>query len=212
MQFLHELHIFSSVACASTADDAIIKLKKYAYGIVILDLGPTKEDNMNLLKQIRDEKIFVCVIMMSTENSVSYISGAFGYGVADYLLKPASCQRLSEAAIRTLSKRECLLQYQTMTQDEIDQCITHNVFVAPSIDKSKGICNETFNFVRSAVSKRKASFTVAEIAEETRLSRITVRKYLERMSETGVLGTELEYGEVGRPQKRYSYLEKKQDA
>ena len=40
IQFLHELHIFSSVASATTAEQAIIKLKKYAYGIVILDLGP----------------------------------------------------------------------------------------------------------------------------------------------------------------------------
>ena len=105
IQFLHELHIFSSVASATTAEQAIIKLKKYAYGIVILELGPAKEDNMNLLRQIRDEKIFVCVIMLSPENNVSYISEAFGYGVSDYLLKPTSCKRLSEAAMRSVRRR-----------------------------------------------------------------------------------------------------------
>ena len=212
IQFLHELHIFSSLASATSAEQAIIKLKKYAYGIVILDLGPTKEDNMNLLRQIRDEKIFVCVIMLSPENNVSYISEAFGYGVSDYLLKPASCKRLSDAAMRSVSKRECILQYQTMTQEEIDQCITHNVFVTPSNDKSKGICNETFHFVKTVVAKRGGSFTAAEIADETGLSRITIRKYMELLRESGFLHSELEYGEVGRPQKRYSYLEKQHDA
>ncbi len=211
-QFLHDLHLFSSVASATTAEQAIQKLKKYAYGIVILDLGPTKEDNMNLLKQIRDDKIFVCVIMLSAENSVTYISEAFGYGVSDYLLKPTNCNRLSEAANRSVTKRECLLQYQTMTQDEIDQCITHNVFVTPSNDKSKGICNETLQFVKNIVAKKQGSFTAADIAQETGLSRITIRKYMELMRESGMLETELEYGEVGRPQKRYSYTEKKQDS
>jgi len=208
IQFLRELQLFSSVVSASTAEQAITKLKKYAYDIVVLDLGPTRDENMRLLKQIRAEKIFVCVIMLSEENSLEYIAEAFSYGVADYLLKPGTCKRFSDAALRAVSKRECLLQYQTMTQEEIDHCIALNVHIATNLDKGKGICNETFNFVKNAVSKRTTSFTVSEIAEETRLSRITVRKYLERMSETGVLETELEYGEVGRPQKRYLYVEK----
>ncbi len=211
-QFLQELRIFSAIASASTAEDAITKLKKYSYGIVILDLGPTKEDNMSLLKQIRDERIFVCVILLSSENSVAYISEAFGYGVADYIIKPGNCKRLSEAVIRSVSKRECLLQYQYMSQEEIDQCITHNVFLAPVNDKSKGICNETFHFVKTVVSKKEGSFTAADIANETGLSRITIRKYMELMRESGFLNSELEYGEVGRPQKRYSYTKNKQDA
>ena len=208
IQFLRELQLFSSVVSASSAELAITKLKKYAYDIVILDLGPTKDENMRLLRRIRAEKIFVCVIMLSEENSLEYIAEAFSYGVADYLLKPSTCKRFSDAAMRAVGKRECLLQYQTMTQDEIDHCIALNVHIAPNTDKGKGICNETFDFVKRVVSKKAAPFTAAEIAEETNLSRITIRKYLDRMSETGVLDSELEYGEVGRPQKRYLYVEK----
>ena len=211
VQFLHDLGLFPSVASASSAEQAIAKLKKYSYGIVILDLGPTKEDNMNLLKQIRAEKIFVCVIMLSAENSVAYISEAFSYGVSDYLIKPSTCKRFRDAAARAVSKRECLLQFQYMTQDEIDQCIAHSVYVAPTDDKGKGICNETFQLVRAVVLERKGGFTSADIAKETGLSRITARKYLERMIESGILKTELEYGEVGRPQKRY-YIENNRDA
>lgn len=208
IQFIRDLRLFSSVVGAATAEQAITKLKRYAYDIVILDLGPTKAENMDLLKQIRADKIFVCVIMMSAENTLEYVAEAFSYGVSDYLLKPSTCRRFSEAVMRAVSKRECLLQYQTMTQDEIDACIALNIHIAPNADKGKGICNETFNFVKSTVSKRRDSFSAADIAEETGLSRITIRKYLERMSETGVLDTELEYGEVGRPQKRYLYVEK----
>lgn len=212
VQFLHDLHLFSSVASASNAEQAISKLKKYAYGIVVLDLGPTKEDNMDLLKRIRAEKIFVCVIMLSAESNIEYISEAFSYGVSDYLLKPSTCKRFSEAAMRSVSKRECLLQYQYMTQDEIDQCIAHNIYIAPKDDKGKGICNETFDFVKGVVSKTDGSFSSADIAKKTGLSRITIRKYLERMSENGILVTELEYGDVGRPQKRYKYIEKQPDS
>ena len=211
VQFLHDLGLFSSVASAANAEEAIAKLKKYSYGIVILDLGPTKDENMNLLKQIRAEKIFVCVIMLSEQNSVEYVSEAFSYGVSDYLLKPNTCRRFRDAALRAVTKRECLLQFQYMTQEEIDQCVMQSVYIAPPEDKDKGICNETFQYVKAVALEKKGGFTSADIAKETGLSRITARKYLERMIESGVLKTELEYGEVGRPQKRY-YSANKHDS
>ena len=94
------------------AEQAIEKLQKFSYGIVILDLDSSGA-NMDLLKRIRAEKIFVCVIMLSAETSVEYISEAFSYGVSDYIIKPGSCKRFSEAAMRAVTKRECLQQYKT---------------------------------------------------------------------------------------------------
>lgn len=208
IQFLHEMGLFSSVGGASNAEEAIAKLRKYAYGIIVLDLSDPQA-NMDLLKWIRAEKIFVCVIMMSGENSVEYISEAFSYGVSDYIIKPNANKRFSEAAIRAVSKRECLLQYKVMSQEEVDHCISLNVFIAPDETRAKGISSETFSYVKAAVSGIDTDFTSADIANLTGLSRITVRKYLERMCEDGLLKTELEYGEIGRPQKHYHSIEKK---
>jgi two-component system, CitB family, response regulator len=204
---LQETGLFSSVGGASAAEQALAKLKKYPFGIIVLDLDASQA-NMDLLKSIRAEKIFVCVIMMSTENSIEYISEAFSYGVSDYIIKPYTGKRFGEAAMRAVSKRECLLQYNVMSQEEVDHCISLSVFIAPDDTKAKGISNETFSFVKTAVSELEAGFTSADIAKLTGLSRITVRKYLERMCESGILKTELEYGEIGRPQKHYYSLEK----
>jgi len=206
IQFLQELGLFSSVGGASNAEQAIAKLKKFAFGIIILDLHES-QDNMDLLKWIRAEKLFVCAIMMSSENSVEYISESFSYGVSDYIIKPNTQKRFAEAAVRAVSKRECLLQYKVMSQDEVDHCITQSVFIAPDETRAKGISHETFAYVKTAVAGIESGFTSADIAAITGLSRITVRKYLERMCESGLLKTELEYGEIGRPQKHYYSLE-----
>ncbi|MPN16511.1 Transcriptional regulatory protein CitT [bioreactor metagenome] len=109
--------------------------------------------------------------------------------------------------MRAVSKRECMLQYKSMTQEEIDHCVSHSIYVAPDNNSKKGISNETFSFVRSVVSNQADGFTAADIAVSTGLSRITVRKYLDRMCENGMLKTELEYGEIGRPQKLYYNFE-----
>lgn len=214
VQFLHEMNLFSTVGSTPTAELAMGKLKKFTFDIVLLDLASAREANMDLLKWIRAEKIFVCVMMLSAENSVEYISEAFSYGVSDYILKPCSNIRFRDGILRAVSKRECLLQFQSMTQEEIDHCISHSVYIAPDDSAKKGISNETFSFVRGIVSRREDGFTVADIAASTGLSRITVRKYLDRMCESGMLRAELDYGEVGRPQKLYhnSELEKGPEA
>ena len=210
VQFLHDLNLFSSVGIAPTAEQAIVKLKKFSYGIVILDLD-APEANMNLLKQIRAEKIFVCVIMLSAQNSVEYVSEAFSYGVSDYIIKPGTCKRFGEAAMRAVSKRECLLQFKFMTQDEVDHCISLNVLIAPSTSCRKGISNETYSFVRGVIADETEGFTAADIAKKTGISSITVRKYLNRMYESGLLKTELDYGEIGRPQKLYYHIKTQKD-
>lgn len=207
VQFLLEMNLFSSVGSASSADQAKGKLKKYTYGIILLDLASSTDANMELLKWIRAEKVFVCVIMLSSDNSVAYISEAFSYGVSDYILKPCTSMRFREAAMRAVSKRECLLQFQSMTQEEIDHCISHSVYIAPDDSAKKGISSETFSFIRGVISNREDGFTAADIALSTGLSRITVRKYLDRMCESGILRAELDYGEVGRPQKLYHNAE-----
>lgn len=210
IRFLQEQKLFSSVGGASNAEQAISDLKKYSYGIIILDLDSSKS-NMDLLKWIRAEKLFVCAIMMSLDNSVEYISEAFSYGVSDYIIKPNTQKRFCEAAVRAVHKRECLLQYKVMSQEEVDQCITSSVFIAPNESRSKGISSETLSFIKSAVSQMSPGFTSAQVAQQTGLSRITVRKYLERMCEDGTLKIELEYGEIGRPEKHYYPLDPTKD-
>lgn len=210
-QFLSQMSQFTAVGSAASADQAIAKLRKFSYEIVILDIGYSSEESMNLLKWIRAEKIFLCAIMLSEENSAEYISEAFSYGVADYILKPYSTERFSEALMRAVSKRECLMQYKTMTQEEIDHCISRSVVIAPAERQVNEALTETFHYVKSVVSGKLGGFTAKDISEITGLSRITVRRYLECMCENGDLKTQLEYGEIGRPKKLYFNMESNKD-
>ena len=42
VQFLHEMNLFSSVGSASSADQTKMKLRKYTYGIILLDFVNSK--------------------------------------------------------------------------------------------------------------------------------------------------------------------------
>jgi len=52
-------------------------------------------------------------------------------------------------------------------------------------------------------------FTIEEMSKKMGISRVTLRKYLDYLVESGVLTIELVYGPVGRPVNRYVPLEEK---
>lgn len=62
------------------------------------------------------------------------------------------------------------------------------------------------SFMREEVS---AAVSAEEVAEGVRLTRVTVRRYLEFLEKCGVLKGELKYGTVGRPVKRFSQIVQK---
>ncbi|MGI9001419.1 MAG: hypothetical protein ACR2GH_07100 [Pseudonocardia sp.] len=37
------------------------------------------------------------------------------------------------------------------------------------------------------------------------MARVSARRYLEHLADTGKVGVRLRYGEVGRPERRYAY-------
>jgi two-component system CitB family response regulator len=207
LHFMKKMSEFSYIGSASNVEQAVVKLKKFSYDLVVVDISASKEANMSLLKWIRTAKINIGVILMSSENSANYIREAFGYGVCDFIIKPCSYKRFREAAIRAVGKREYLSQFKYMTQAEVDHFISLSVVGAKEYFKSKGNV-DTLNIVKDVVSNKKdEKFTAKQISTKTGLSRITVRRYLEHMVENGSLKTELEYGEVGRPQKMYMNIE-----
>ena len=71
---------------------------------------------------------------------------------------------------------------------------------------SKGLNAATLERVRSFLAaNRGRAFTSEEVAEQVRLSRITIRRYVNYMVETGELASYIDYQTGGRPSIRYSY-------
>jgi two-component system CitB family response regulator len=202
-RYMSGMNEFRTIARASNINQAVQKLKKYSYDLIILDVSSPKNANMSLLKWIRTAKINIGVIFISDENNADIVREAFGYGVCDYIIKPYTAKRFREAVIRAVGRRTFLSQFKVMTQAEIDHFIALTVLTATELFKSKGISTETLSNIKQALEDEDEGFTATQISDKTGLSRITVRRYLEEMVEGGLLQTDLEYGEIGRPQKVY---------
>ena len=59
--------------------------------------------------------------------------------------------------------------------------------------------------VEDSLRLEAADVSAAEAAGVLGISRVSARRYLEHLAETGKVEVSLRYGEVGRPERRYAW-------
>ncbi|SHE92666.1 cache domain-containing protein [Desulforamulus putei] len=70
----------------------------------------------------------------------------------------------------------------------------------------KGLNEVTLQQILSYLKNRQGNLSVSEIAEEVKLTKVTVRRYLDFMEKCGRVKVEMQYGPIGRPLKLYTFL------
>lgn len=69
----------------------------------------------------------------------------------------------------------------------------------------KGLNRATLRQIVQFVWEMSGPFSAEDVADGVKLTRVTVRRYLEFLEQCGVLKAELKYGTVGRPVKLFSF-------
>lgn len=111
-------------------------------------------------------------------------------GVLDYLVKPFAFARFRQAMdkfLQTQNLLSCPQESSLLDQQAIDRLIRRQEHPEPGGNQmSKGLNAATLERVRSFLSaSRGQALTSEEIAEQVHLSRITIRRYVNYMVETG---------------------------
>lgn len=69
----------------------------------------------------------------------------------------------------------------------------------------KGFSAETLRLVEERLREARCDLSAAERAALLGVSRVSARRYLEHLTSTGKTEVQLRYGEIGRPERRYSW-------
>jgi methyl-accepting chemotaxis protein len=72
-----------------------------------------------------------------------------------------------------------------------------------NLELPKGLNQATLKQILSFLNTIRSPISAEEIAEGVKLTRVTVRRYLEYLEKCGIMTSELKYGTVGRPVKLY---------
>ena len=82
---------------ASDGEECIEKLVKSAPEVLLLDINMPKKNGIEVLEEIKKEKINVKVLILTVHNEVEYLIKAVDIGVDGYILKDSESAELKKA-------------------------------------------------------------------------------------------------------------------
>ncbi|QQK76997.1 response regulator [Salicibibacter cibarius] len=211
-QFINKMEKFTVVGMAKTGEETIEQLNKSQTlpDLILLDVYIPDVEGLDLLWTIRNHYHEVDVIMMTAAKEVSIIEESIRGGAFDYIVKPIEFERFAWTLERYDRKRRLLTEKEEMDQAEIDRLIgsadAKQASGSANQELPKGIDEITLNTIEDILTKTKdQGITASSLGEKIGVSRSTARRYLEYLVSINVVKTELKYGDVGRPERRYVF-------
>lgn len=202
-QYVNRNKAFRVVEKCKDGKSALEYLENNDVDLIILDVYMPLMDGFETLRQIRKNKKSVDVIMVTAANDRASLEEALHLGVVDYLVKPFTYDRFRIALDKYVSQIAALKDIDTLNQKNID-FIIENARKKSEELYPKGIQEKTLQTILDEMKKNPSKWmTGDEIAERIGLTGVTVRRYLNYLTEKGILLSEIDYETGGRPCMRY---------
>ncbi|QNN54855.1 response regulator [Nocardioides mesophilus] len=215
-KFVERVPGFEVVAEARSGEAALAAVREHRPDLVLLDIYLPDMTGLEVLRSLRAQADPVDVLVVSAARDLETVQEAFRGGAVQYLIKPFTAEvmreRLTEFARRRRSVQAAATQGDgEMAQREVDALFGGQRAARPGgADLPKGLTVQTLQLVARALKEQGAAeqptLSAAECAEQVGLARVSVRRYLEHLAETGRAEVGLRYGQAGRPERRYRWL------
>ena len=206
-QYVNRNKAFRVVGTCKDGKSALAYLENNDVDLIVLDVYMPLMDGFETLRQIRKNKKSVDIIMVTAANDRAALEEALHLGVVDYLVKPFTYDRFRIALDKYVSQVAALKDLDTLNQKNID-FIIENAHKKSEELYPKGIQEKTLQTILDEMKKNSSKWmTGDEIAERIGLTGVTVRRYLNHLTEKGILLSEIDYETGGRPCMRYRVSE-----
>ena len=176
-----------------------------AVDLVLLDMNLPDVHGLELLTRIRQDGRMCDVIAVTSARDLDVVRRAVAQGVVQYLLKPFTFAGLRGKLEQYAAYRAQLgAAEQEVVQDEVDQLLGMLRAPADSASLPKGMTAGTLRLVTDRLRSGTGQ-SASEVAEALGTSRVTARRYLEHLADTGLVVRHSRYGGGGRPEVEYRW-------
>ena len=196
---------FSVAGVAHSRIAAERELGKGGIDLVLLDLHLPDGSGLDLFRRIRAAGSTVDVMIVSSARDADIVRQAVAQGAVQYVIKPFAFAALRD---RLLAYQEFRDQFreEAAGDTDVDQAAVDRALAllrSPAGGSlPKGMTKETLAIVVGAL-REMGEASAGQIGDFLGVSRITARRYLEHLADTGAAERTLRYGQVGRPEARY---------
>ena len=200
-RFVQRLAGFEVLGVALTLFDAREQITILKPDLVLLDVWLPDGEGFSLLRELRQSGAHLDVILLTAAREAAALQEAMRLGVVDFILKPVVFERLRDTLGNYAESRAALAALADIDQQAVDALFGTPLQQVAAGGLPKGIDALTLQRVLAALNLQGAS--AEEIGNRVGVSRTTARRYLEFLVGQQLASPELEYGTVGRPERRY---------
>jgi len=196
---------FGVAGVAHTAQEAMAALRTVPVDLVLLDLHLPDKNGLEVCRALRAAGSGTDVLAVTSARDLAVVRVAVSLGVTHYLLKPFTFATFREKLLSYARYRNQMLGAGPVAaQHEIDRAFAA-LRGAPQDSLPKGLDLGTLDLVLAAIRAETGAtgLSAAEVAARIGASRVTARRYLEHLAETGQVVRSPRYGGPGRPEVEY---------
>ncbi|WP_054708309.1 response regulator [Bacillus sp. JCM 19041] len=176
--------------------------------LLLLDLYFPDIERLDLLRNVRTKYPALDIIIVSASDDVAILQHAKRFGVFAFLQKPVD-ESLFKQTLEDYAKEQTFFKQSNATFSKMD---AERVLGGKPKTTSRppsanvlptGIDAITLERVYKSLKEAQEGLTIEGTCEEIGISRTTARRYLEHLVREAHIYTQLSYGEIGRPERRY---------
>ncbi|MFC4557832.1 response regulator [Virgibacillus kekensis] len=205
-QFISKINGVRVVGKALNGEDTINALTEQPVDLLLLDIYMPDKLGVEVITELRTKGLKdIDIIVITAANERNFLEESLRSGVFSYLIKPVLLDKFVEEIERYKEYKKLLNSQDYVDQEFVDSLLITNSN-EPQINEQqhpKGIDPLTLKKVTEIMDHLKDGITAEEIRMKMGASRTTARRYLEYLVSTGEINAELEYGVVGRPERKY---------
>ena len=203
--YVERLSGFAVAGVVHSGGAALRLLERQPVDLVLLDLNLPDGHGLRLVQRMRAAGHTADVVAVTSARDLGVVRQAVSVGVVQYLLKPFTFPSLRDRLERWARYRSESSDGEASGQDEVDRVLA-TLRSPDGAVLPKGLSAPTLEAVTTALRRASDDGLSANAAAlAAGVSRITARRYLEHLVDTGLAVRTPQYGQVGRPELCYRW-------
>jgi response regulator of citrate/malate metabolism len=194
---------FEVAGTARTGSEALRLLSRTEIDLTLLDIYLPDMHGLDVVRSMRAAGHGADVIAVTVARDVSVIRAAVSYGILFYLIKPFTFRTFQDKFERYRDYRDRMAGAPLLTQQFVDDMLAALRPGSPQLPKGMG--RESLESIVATLGKAEAGLSATEVAGMVGTSRVTARRYLEYLADTGLALRHARYGVAGRPEIEYQW-------
>lgn len=208
-EYLRRLDGFEVTGVAATASAALAAIRASLTAapidLVLLDMNLPDGHGIELARHLRSGGVPVDIIAITAVRDIEIVHNALSVGIVQYLIKPFAFATFREKLENYAEYRRQLdAGSSATTQHEVDTMLA-SLRAPVHVPLPKGLSDDTLEAVSKHLRASGRALSAVEVAASAHLSRVTARRYLEHLAETGRVQRAPRYGSPGRPELEYRW-------